>query len=260
MTQYALYLDDAGHPSDQPYLVVAGYVAKESQWQAFESEWRKTLSKFGLSDPFHMTDFMGQRRQYSELKRDQILLTLAKVTNHHTIRPFVSAVDMNAWKLVNEEFALEECHGAPYAITARSLATELRNWTASNLQSEDKLLTFVEQGTLHFGDLEQVFIRDSIPVPTRVEKSLSAVQPCDILAWEGFNYLRSGSPIRPGKNLKRLLRAMWNVQDFGGIFYESDLRQLCAKTKVIPRATLKPIDTISFHSSKKRIRKRTILK
>jgi hypothetical protein len=57
MTEFALYLDDGGHPSDQPYLVVAGYVAAESQWLAFEPKWRGALARFHLGTDFHMTDF-----------------------------------------------------------------------------------------------------------------------------------------------------------------------------------------------------------
>jgi hypothetical protein len=147
VTEFALYLDDGGHPDDQPFLVVAGYVATESQWLAFEPEWRDTLARFKLGTEFHMTDFMRQHHRYTALKVDQILGTLAAVAKVNTLRPFACAIDISAYKRVNDELALEECHGAPYALTARSLARELNLWKSKNLQADDHLLIFVEEGT-----------------------------------------------------------------------------------------------------------------
>jgi hypothetical protein len=258
MTEYALYLDDGGHPDNQPFLVVAGYMATTPQWTAFESAWKATLSRFKLEPTFHMTDFMHTSHKYTTLRLDQILGALAATTKKFTLRPFICAVDMAAYKRVNAEFAFEECHGAPYAITARSLATELNLWKSQTLGPGDNLLTFVEEGTKHYGDMEQVFKRDKLPIPTRVLKSVTQVQPADILAWEQFNYLKNGSPERPGKNLDRLTRYIRKKQTFGGILYDADLRRICADTDVYLRSTLKPGDTIAFSSEKKRKRKRTI--
>lgn len=256
MTELALYLDDGGHPDDQPYLVVAGYVATEAQWIAFESAWRQILNRFKLGSEFHMTDFMRDR--YTTLKRDQILGELALTTKRHTLRPFVCAIDIAAWKRVNSEFALEECHGAPFAIAARGLQKELRFWEAENLGAGDRMLVFVEEGTKHYGQMEQIFKRDKIPLPARVPKSMPQVQPSDILAWEMFNWLKNGSPRHAGRNLDRLTRPIRKQQGFGAIFYETDLRSLCRDSNVLLRASLRPGDTIVFHSEKKRLRKRTI--
>ena len=61
MTEYSLYLDDSGHPKNQPYVVVAGFIASESQWLSFETAWLATLAKYGLGAVFHMTDFFGKK-------------------------------------------------------------------------------------------------------------------------------------------------------------------------------------------------------
>jgi hypothetical protein len=256
MTDFALYLDDGGHPDDQPFVVVAGYVATESQWIAFEQGWRNALAKFNLGDAFHMTDFM--QAKYSSLKRDHILSSLASLINANTLHPFVCAIEMVAYKKVNNEFAFEECHGAPYALALRSLTRNLNVWKAKTLQPGDHLFTFVEEGTKHFGDMLQVFKRDSLPLPTRTAKTTPPVQPADMLAWETFNWLRAGSPRKLGKNLNRLTRPTRKNEELGGIIYERDLRRICADTSVYPRSSLNPGDTIAFHSERKRKRKRTI--
>ena len=109
VTDYALYLDDSGHPDSESVFVVAGYVATEEQWKACEPRWQAALKRFGLGDVFHMTDFMQERM--TALRRDQILSTLADVVHANTIRPFVRAVTMPVYKKLNEEFTLQECHG-----------------------------------------------------------------------------------------------------------------------------------------------------
>jgi len=258
MAEFVLYLDDGGHPDDQPFLVVAGYVASEAQWLAFEPEWRNALARFNLGTEFHMTDFMAERRKYSAIKLDQILFTLASIIKRNTAHLFVAAVALAAYKRVNEEFTLEECHGAPYAITSRTLARNLNIWQAANLVAEDSLLIFVEEGTKHYGDLEQVFKRDQLPHPARVAKKVPQVQPADILAWETFNWLRAGSPEQPSKNLKRLTFPTRKRETIEGMIYEADLRRICGDTAVPLRASMNPGDTIAFHSDRKRKRKRTI--
>jgi hypothetical protein len=256
MTEFAFYLDDGGHPNDQPFLVVAGYVASDSQWLAFEAHWKAALDRFKLGNAFHMTDFMRQR--YTPLRRDQILGELARITKSNTLHPFVCALDIAAYKRVNEEFAFEECHGAPFALTFRSLMRAIHLWERHNLTDGDHSSTFIEQGTKHYGDLEQVCKRDKVPIPNRVPKEMPQVQPSDILAWETFNWLRSGSPERPRKNLNRLTRYIVIKEELGGMIYEADLRRICKDTDVYPRSALKPGDTIAFHSERKRKRKRTI--
>ena len=191
----------ADTPDDQPFLVVAGYIASESQWLKFEEQWKEALSRFSLGTEFHMTDFMQQH--YKNLKRDHILSTLASIIKTNDLHPFVAAIDIAAYKRVNEEFALEECLGAPYAYTGRTVARHLNIWKSKNLGPADNLLIFVERGTKHYGDLEQVFKRDRLPIINRVPKAIIPVQAADLLAWETFNWLRAGSPERMGKNLDK---------------------------------------------------------
>ncbi|MGC1782776.1 MAG: hypothetical protein WA708_09675 [Acidobacteriaceae bacterium] len=260
MTDYSVYLDDGGHPDGQPYLLVAGFAATVSQWLAFEPVWLSTLGKLGFGDVFHMTDFMSEKR--SAFQEDRILSQLRRVIQSHTLRPFVSAIDMAAYKRVQNEFTLEESHGAPYALAGRQFVKELHEWQGQELGPEDHTLVFVEEGTKHYGDLEQVFKRDKLPIPNRVPKSMTQVQPADILAWEVFNFLRDGSPKRMRKNLEKLTRSIRKQQNFGGIFYEHDLRRLCNESiRVPPRDIIPPgEDPIRFGGGgdKKRVRRRTV--
>ena len=255
MTKYELYMDDSGHPNDQPYIVVAGYVANASQWLAFKPKWREVLSRFDLDNVFHMTDFMQSK--YSNLKKNHILGSLASVVNKNTVRPFACAIDMAAYKRVNEELTLEEYHGAPFALVIRSLFRVIREWQ-NTIPLPNRLLTFVEEGTRHYGEMEQVLKRDGIPIPNKVSKSLPQVQPADVLAWEIFHGLKQGGPIPLSKNLRRFTRQTRQMQTFGEMIHEDDLRRICRKFNVPSRDSMRPEDTIAFHSERNRKRRRTI--
>lgn len=259
MNEYSVYLDDSGHPNDQPYVLIAGFIATVSQWLAFEPIWLEKLQELGLGSAFHMVDFMSEKRK--EFQEDRVLSQLRSVILAHTLRPFISAVDMAAYKRVQNEFALEEAHGAPYALVGRHFAKDLNKWQAQELKPGDRTLVFVEEGTRHYGDLEQVFKRDNIPIPKRVQKSMAQVQPADMLAWEVFRFLRTGSPRRMRKNFDHLTRRIRKKQSLGGIFYEHDLRQLCNELQVPPRSCIQPgQNPVRFGGGGdiKRVRKRTI--
>lgn len=251
MMDFALYIDDSGHPDNQPNVVTAGFVASEDQWSQFEAEWTSALRRFGMAGAFHMTEFMREKR--TALKRDWILESLCRIINKHVTGRFLHAVDMGAYKRINDEWTLEESIGAPIALAARSLTTEINEWRQTHMLPGDNFKIFIEQGSKHYGDIEQVFKRDRQPLPTREAKSNPRCQPADMLGWEGLRYLRTGIT---SKNMKRLLPK--NVDTFGGIFLAKDLIELCKRTAVPLRVDFKPIDSISFHSEKKRKRRRTV--
>jgi hypothetical protein len=162
---------------------------------------------------------------------------------------------MEVYKRINDIYTLEECHGAPIALAARSLAKEVNEWRRENTTSDDTFIIRIEAGSKHYGDIEQVFKRDNLPMPARVPKSTVQCQPADMLGWEGFRYIRTNVT---SKNMKRLLPK--GKDTFGGIFKENDLIELCKNTKVPRRDEVDPTRDIAFHSEKKRPRRRTVYK
>jgi hypothetical protein len=252
VSEYRLYIDDSGHPDDQPFVVVAGFVSTAEKWAAFETAWPATLRSLGLKTVFHMTDFMTQKRKVKE--RSAILETIRGVIAGHTLAQFTGAVDIHGYRRVNDEYALEECLGAPLALAARGMALDLNRWKVGHLGPADTLLLFAEEGSKHRGDLAAVFERDRLPAPTTVKKSVACVQPADILAWSMFDYLRTGKPLR------RVQRLIGGQDTFGSMFREDDLRRTVAEMipRIMLRSELTPAATISFHTTPKRPRKRTI--
>ena len=250
MSEFSLYLDDSGHPDDQPFVAVAGFMATEQDWIAFEPVWNSALAQHGLGDEFHMTDFM--KLKMDKKKRGRILQDLTDIINKYTVANFAVVVDMKIFRQVNQVFALQESMGAPYALAGRMIARQVHEWQTAHGNAEDKVLFFCEDGTKHKGDLEEVFRRDRISLPHFIPKAVPSVQAADLLAWEVFHFACYDDDRRSLINLvkKRV--------SYSGIFKEKDLLDICEKTSVPRREIMSPNATVAFHHNKKRVRKRTI--
>jgi hypothetical protein len=249
MSNYSLYFDDSGYPDGQPFVVTAGFVATEQDWLAFEPVWKDALAKHNISEPFHMTDFFSTT---SVKERGPALRDLAAIIVNHAHAALTGAVEMAAYRKVNAEFALQEYLGALYALAGRAMALGINQWVQHELGPSDHLALFAEDGTKHRGDLVEVFKRDGLPEPRTVPKSVTAVQPADMLAWVVFTALRTKKPYR------RLKRLVDSHLEFGATLRENDLRVTCEQAGVPLRSALPPTAKVSFHASKKRPRKRTI--
>jgi hypothetical protein len=249
MTEYAVYLDDSGHPADQPYVIAAGFLSTTEEWLAFESEWKTALVKHQMGDVFHMTDFHGK---HDKPKEGIVLEDLTTITRKHTRATFSVVVEMEAYKKLNELYPLEECIGTPFAIAARTVGKGINNWKAKFFKSEDVLQVFLEAGTKHMGDMEEAFRRDHLPVPQKVTKAHTPTQPCDLLAWEVLHNLKHNDRRRSLLNLIR------GPCLFEGIMREKNLMHALTVAKIPPRTAMPSDVEYVYGTSPKRTRKRTI--
>ncbi|MFZ1139360.1 MAG: hypothetical protein WAN76_09285 [Candidatus Sulfotelmatobacter sp.] len=114
---------------------------------------------------FHMVAFEAAKLA----NRGMILEHLTEIVNTHTLAHFSCFIDLDDYRKVNATYAMEEVVGTPYAIAARGMATLVNRWKKEKLREGDRLLTFVERGTKHQGDMDEAFRRDalSLPVPVR---------------------------------------------------------------------------------------------
>jgi hypothetical protein len=248
MTEYAVYMDASGHPDDQSHVVVAGFLSTEQDWLSFEPKWKDVLKRHNLEYPFHMVDF--ESRHKKNRKRAIILADLINVINERTRTNFLVAVKMDDYRKVNELYAFEELIGAPYAIAARVAAMFINNWKRDNFKSGDHLLNFVEDGTKHKGDMEERFRADKLPVPIPVPKTVAAVQPADMLAWEGFHFAKYKD------NRRSLIDLCKGKLSGGGFIGETKLLQMCKRHDITLRAKMAGMQILAAKG--KRVRQRTI--
>ena len=251
MTEYAAYLDASGHPNDQPFVVVAGFIATESQWLAFEKPWKDALQRHGLGDVFHMTDFEAQGRK----DRGIVLDDLIDIINHHTASHFSCAVEMSAYRKINDAYILEEAIGTPYSIAARGIARNINLWKEKCFRKDDHLLIFIEEGTKHHGDMEEAFRRDLLPIPQKVPKDHPSVQPADLLSWEVHNYSRHQNRRR---SLMKLISNGDPMPEAHGKFGEKNMLFSCKQINVPLRKDVPSSVQIVYKTSPKRPRRRTI--
>ena len=257
-SQFVAYFDDSGHPDDQPAVVVAGLVASIEQWEFLAREWRAVLASEGIhSDIFHMTELVAGRGEYAgwSVKRKKALLgRLICIIRTRTRMSFCAIVPMNAYKEVNDAYALEEVLGAPYAIAGRTVAARLNDWSSKYNRSRGQVQIVFERGTKHTGDLIEVFRRDGFKDISFQGKTETALQAADLLAWECLNAFKKG----PDAVLTASFEALLEHPFDHGAYTADDLRKACKQAQVPLRKDLGTNAEISYHSSPKQIRRRKI--
>jgi hypothetical protein len=184
MNGHSIYLDDSGHPKDKPYLAIGGFIAAEERWIAFEAPWRAILQKRGIEFPFHSADFFTIHRKNPKLK--YIVSDLVRVICNHVEAAFSVVIDVNAYDEFNQSRRLDEFAGTPYAVITRSIYDIVGMWQ-KRVGQRAPLLYFVEDGTLHRGDMMDCLRdRDGISPPIAVPKGHVACQAADLYAYSVF--------------------------------------------------------------------------
>jgi hypothetical protein len=211
----SVYLDDAGHPVDKPYLVLGGFISTESRWIDFERPWKEILASRKIPFPFHATDFFHEHIKDPKIKH--IVEDLVRTISNHVEAAFSAALDMEAYKAANRVRRLEEFSGSPISMLSRSLRENIDNWRNRN-QDESPLLYFIENGTYQRGDLEDCWkYIDKRNPPIPVAKEHPSAQAADLYAYSVY---RSGPFIVPS----------WQHQMFHDIFQIKGIYHADAKT------------------------------
>ena len=58
MALFTAHLDASGNSTDQPFVIVTGYIANLVQWRLLETQWKMIHEEFGVETPFHMSDLV----------------------------------------------------------------------------------------------------------------------------------------------------------------------------------------------------------
>ena len=188
----SIYLDDAGHPIDKPFLVIGGFIATNNRWLDFERPWRDVLKARNLPFPFHATDFFYEHKEDRKLKH--ITADLIRTISNYVEAAFSVGLDMEAYKSANQVKRLEEFSGAPISMLSRSLRKSVDEWRKSIFDTSP-LLYFIEDGTYQRGDMEQCWkYLDKLNPPTRVSKEHSPAQAADLYAYSVYQSAPFNSP------------------------------------------------------------------
>ena len=250
--EYAAYFDDSGHPDSEKLVVVAGFVASKEQWLLFERDWEDLLRSEGLT-ALHMTDFM--RNDWDKERKQYLLNRLTALLYIRTSKHFSETVLMDAYRTVNEKYAMEEVLGAPYALVGNNLSKKLRQWKAQHGGEDSKLLSIFEDGTKHKGDFIDAMARDALPCPIFAKKSeVTPLQGADLLAREIFTHLNmtKHSRLRPEFELL----AKQPLDD--GTYGVKELEEACETANVPLRSKIPSGVAFAHGRLPKKLRRRTI--
>jgi hypothetical protein len=180
----SVYLDDAGHPMDKPYLVLGGFIASESKWNEFAPAWEQTLKSRQIEGPFHATDFFSQHKNDRKLKH--ITADLIQTIATYAEWAFSIALDLDVYRRINRQRRLEELAGSPLALVSRTLRRNIEYYLELR-RDRSPILYFIESGTFQYGDMAEIWTHiDKKEPPIPVPKSHPAAQAADLYAYSVY--------------------------------------------------------------------------
>lgn len=221
MAMFTAYFDASGTP-EQPFIVVAGYIANLWQWRMFESSWNGLHADAGLNIPFHMSEFQAAvatperyakqsnaRADYVEIAKDAPKATeffkrlcICQLT---MVNCAVScAVPMSTYNNVSSLLDLRKVV-PPYAFAARLCLQAVHEWqTKFQVQGVEYIF---EEGDFEQGKFTELMTTEGLPIPIyKKKKDFAGLQAADQYAWEELFNLKQelyNSPVL--RNSFRLL-------------------------------------------------------
>jgi hypothetical protein len=62
---YTAYCDESGHIDSERFVAIAGFVATDAQWAAFDAAWSAVLARHAVG-ALHTTDLMNRKRAFRD--------------------------------------------------------------------------------------------------------------------------------------------------------------------------------------------------
>jgi hypothetical protein len=220
--EWTVYFDASGHPDaigSAPALFVSGFVSTVDKWVKFEGYWLALLAEFGITPPFHMTEFASGQGQYAPWKddrerREAFGLKALRVIKRWTNKPFSAGVVIPDFRRLLREYEMPaDFPREPYPYCGDQAVQLLKPWVDHCVkdgrlrQGRDEFKIFFEHGDKHRGQLEEVLDRKHGILPLFEKKqALVPFQACDFLAWLHRRWLtdrgeRGAKNYRPQKLL-----------------------------------------------------------
>lgn len=229
VSEKSVYLDDAGHPADKPYLVLGGLISTESRWIEFEKYWREILAFRKLPFPFHATDFFRDYAKDTKLRH--IVGDLVRVISNHIEAAFSIGLDVEAYKAANRIKRLEEFSGAPISMVSRTLRENIDNWKKT-IHDNSPTFYFIENGTYQRGDMNDCWkYLDGLNPPIPVAKEHPSAQAADLYAYSAYRSAPFDSPSWQHELFAATFRSK-GVYFADGRIMESDLNLSLSKNSV----------------------------
>jgi hypothetical protein len=221
MAFFTAHFDASGHPADQPFVIVSGYVANYTQWRMFNAIWETEHTEMKCDIPFHMTDFRAARRaaqkggtakrqdylRLTDTEASSFVLHLANWQQAYMALGVTCIVEMSEYSDVNTVLDLRRVV-PPYALAARVCTARVDRWRHEHGITEPVECIF-EDGDFERGKFIELMRVEGQPAPIfKDKKEFPGLQAADYLAWEMNNQAkaqRSGNNAIQSVLLQRLM-------------------------------------------------------
>jgi hypothetical protein len=213
ISAFTAYFDASGHPSDQPFVVVSGYVANFMQWQVFNANWTETHKRFGMPIPFHATDFMHRKEPYDKWGKDSqdarlFLTSLCTAQQLNMLLSVSCIVDMGDYREIGDVVLIDTMLPA-FALGARWCVAILEGWQKEH-GIEYPIECVFEDGDFGRGKFIELMRTERMPTPIfKDKKEFPGLQAADHIAWEQGSHmkreLKAGTALPASESFARLL-------------------------------------------------------
>lgn len=170
------YFDESGtHATqDEPLLIVAGYLADEAKWSAFDKRWAALLTQFNV-DRFHMKDLRNFRhkrfKHLSRANRLELLTNLIDATAETALLGTIGYLRPSEYQAVTDQ-KFRSMYGSAYGILITLSLLKLDSVLLNQIREPDTIRVFLEEGHANAADalrLLRYWQEDTAPAPTHYE-------------------------------------------------------------------------------------------
>jgi Protein of unknown function (DUF3800) len=255
MAMFTAYFDASGNGIDQPFVVVAGYVASYLQWRLFEDGWRKIHKDYSVEIPFHMADFdaaltnpaykhqKNVRLDYVDIAKDparacEFLKRLCICQQTLTNCVVLSIVEMSTYNNISSLLDMRKVI-PPYALAARLCLVKIHEWEKT-FGVQEPVECIFEEGDFEQGKFTELIIDEGSDAPIYKPKAkFAGLQAADHYCWENFFFLKREAQKRefPARDSLKLLLNTIPTMDIQPT--AATLINLCHAKGIDPRTGVK---------------------
>jgi len=187
IVMFTAYLDASGNERTS-VITVAGFVARLTRWERFESEWKSLLPR--RIKMFHMTDFASSKAGWESWKgksqqRAVFFDKLVRCVMRNTNKGFGISLQLSHYRDFNTKFQLEESSGGPYSFACQAFFAEVMKWAARNRVDYRREILFVaEDGDTGQGEMLSRARQDGFNVIPQSKAAIRAFDACDLAGWK----------------------------------------------------------------------------
>lgn len=187
--------DASGHESNQPIMVVAGFVSSAQEWVNFTKNWNARLAQDGLVY-LHMKEF--QRWNADERKKKTLLEDLMVIISKHVFRKFGTVVEVRGMADQFSKDDKNEFRLNAYSLGGLFCVKEVGQWAARGENKGIPIEYVFEDGDIGKGQLAESVQRKGYMIHFRPGKrdrvtatgnpvpAFVPLQAADFLAGEYF--------------------------------------------------------------------------